>query len=188
MEDILRFILVFLIVAGCSDNTSKPGPGEADTSLDSGALTDASNDSSTGDVGDLGVEPWCVTTTGSFPRRLLVPDSEPNGFFDPSLALDPATQRLWMSYSGVTGPAGSGAVSTHLAYSDDGGDTWCDGGLVNSSEPEPNPPAEFAGLEAKWNHETSSIVYDPDAPANARWKVNGFWPGMSVPARYHVDR
>jgi len=156
-------------MVGC--NGADTRVDEPDASVDSGGVTDLSNDSGDSGEGDLGFETRCVTSTGVFPRRLELPNSEPNGVFDPSLALDPETQRLWMSYSGVTGPAGSGAVSTHLAYSDDGGDTWCDAGMVNASEPEPNPPAEFAGLEAKWNHETSSIVYDLAAEPESRWRL-----------------
>ncbi|MEZ4461632.1 MAG: sialidase family protein [bacterium] len=168
----MRYLLVVLwIFMGCSDNGTKAS-SPVDMGLDQDALVDMAADTSATDAGvDTGSSPTCEVSTGAFPRRLSLPNSEPNGVFDPSLALDPNTQRLWMSYSGVTGPAGSGAVSTHLAYSDDRGQTWCDFGVVNASQPEPNPPAAFAGRAAKWHHETSSIVYDPAADAQARWRL-----------------
>ena len=158
------------MLAACSDDGSKRTP---DVGPDVGSMTDVFPDVTPDDtdVVDQGVSATCVASTGSFPRPLNLPNPEPNGVFDPSLALDPETQRLWMAYSGVTGPAGSGAVSTHLAYSDDQGGTWCDVGVVNASTTEPNPPDAFAGLEAKWNHETPSIAYDPGAAPQARWRL-----------------
>jgi hypothetical protein len=68
---------------------------------------------------------------GSFPEEINLPPSGDNGAYDPSVATDPMTGRVWMSYSRVEGQAGSGYVSTHLAYSDDGGATWNYSGLIN---------------------------------------------------------
>ena len=115
----------------------------------------------------------CTVGSGPFPRSLELPNPEPNGVFDPNLARDPETGRLWMAYSGVSGPAGSGLVSTHLAYSDDDGTTWCHAGVVNQARdvPREEQPARVAGSNGHWNHEVAAIVNDPAAPAQARWRL-----------------
>ena len=115
----------------------------------------------------------CTVGSGPFPRPLELPNAEPNGVFDPNLARDPGTGRLWMVYSGVTGPAGSGLVSTHLAYSDDDGTTWCHAGVVNQARavPREEQPARVAGSNGHWNHEVAAIVNDPAAPVQARWRL-----------------
>lgn len=107
---------------------------------------------------------------------LDVPSDGDNGVFDPSLAYDPQTDRLWMSHSSVQGRAGQGAlVTTSLAYSDDRGDIWCLFGQVNEArrlEPEERP-ARFRDLDSHWNHEVSTLVRDPSAPPQQRWQL--FW-------------
>jgi hypothetical protein len=115
----------------------------------------------------------CTTGSGPFPRSLDLPNSEPNGVFDPNLARDPETGRLWMAYSGVTGPAGSGLVSIHLAYSEDDGTTWCHGGVVNQATtvPQEQQPARVAGPNGHWNHEVAALVRDPAATAESRWRL-----------------
>ena len=115
----------------------------------------------------------CVAGSGAFPRPLELPGAEPNGVFDPNLARDPETGRLWMAYSGVTGPAGSGLVSTHLAFSDDDGLSWCGGGVVNQATtvpPEEQPP-RLAMPNGHWSHEVAAIAHDPGAPREARWSL-----------------
>jgi len=115
----------------------------------------------------------CSTGSGPFPRPLELPNAEPGGVFDANLARDQASGRLWMSYSGVTGPAGSGFVSTHLAYSDDDGTTWCDQGTVNAAAPVPesDQPSRVAGPDGHWNHEVPALAYDAEAPAERRWTL-----------------
>ena len=142
-----------LALLGCSPSSGDGGVAAAAGGVDSGAL--------------------CATTTGSFPRPLELPGTEPNGVFDANLARDPASGRLWMAYSGVTGPAGSGFVSTHLAYSDDDGITWCDQGTVNPATPvaESDQPSRVAGPEGHWNHEVPALGYDAEAPAERRWTL-----------------
>ncbi len=115
----------------------------------------------------------CVAGSAAFPRPLELPGTEPNGVFDPNLARDPETGRLWMAYSGVTGPAGSGLVSTHLAFSDDDGLTWCGGGAVNQAAtvpPEEQPP-RLAMPNGHWSHEVAAIARDPGAPPEERWRL-----------------
>jgi hypothetical protein len=78
-----------------------------------------------------------------------------------------------MAYSGVTGPAGSGLVSTHLAFTDDGGLTWCDGGFVNraTTVPREEQPPRLAAANGHWSHEVAAIAHDPGASPEARWRL-----------------
>ena len=99
---------------------------------------------------------------------------EDNGLYDPTLAFDPATGRVWMVFSRVDGPGGQGQVSTHLAYSDDGGLEWCYEGLINQSDiVQPHErPGEYAdAVSAHWSQEVPSIAYDPVAPEEERWRI-----------------
>lgn len=180
-------ILVLVMLMGCGSESetdgNTPDSGSADVQSEVGAdvvseaTVDAGSDGPGSDAepdgpGDA-APPTCIEAEGELPRSLEMPGAEVNGAFDPNLALDPASGRLWISYSGVTGPAGSGYVSTHLAYSDDDGVTWCELGTVNPSEDvakEDQPPS-IAQDHGHWNHETSAIVYDPDAPSDEQWRL-----------------
>lgn len=107
------------------------------------------------------------------------------GIFDPSLARDPGTSRLWMSYSSVDtsiyySPLTYWAVSVRLAFSDNNGVTWQDAGVVvapkvetllgpmTTAHPTASIPADSQGI---WQSETSSLIYDPSAPMAERWKL-----------------
>ena len=111
------------------------------------------------------------------------------GIFDPSVEKDPNTGRMWMSYSSVdtsdyspytTPDVIYWQVSIRLAYSDDNGSTWQDAGFVASpavetlvgplteGHPTADIPANSLGI---WQSETSSLVYNPSAPFNERWKL-----------------
>ena len=108
-----------------------------------------------------------------------------NGIFDPSVAYDPNGQRLWMSYSYVDPSIyfltdEHLGVSIRLAYSDDAGSSWTDAdvivsafsdetvGFLPSVNPALNIPASSPGT---WQSETSSLIYDANAPLNERWKI-----------------
>jgi hypothetical protein len=103
------------------------------------------------------------------------------GIFDPSISEDPATGRLWMSYSEVSVSANSSwGVGLRLAFSDDG-QTWQDAGAIQPftdvtvgpltvTSPEPAIPASSPGT---WQNETSTLVYDANAAPAERWKL--FW-------------
>lgn len=120
------------------------------------------------------------------PERIVFSGGE-QGNFDPSIAKDPGSSRIWMSYSAVNDsiyyPANIyWAVSIRLAYSDNNGQTWQDAGLVSAAtEPivgpigatTPPAPAILVNTAATWQSETSALVYDPAAPSGERWKV--FW-------------
>jgi hypothetical protein len=104
------------------------------------------------------------------------------GVFDPSVAEDPATHRLWMSYSSfdVSSRSRSG-VNLRIAYSDDG-ETWQDAGVVQPftdvvvgplTATEAGEVDVEAGSGGTWQNETSTLVYDDHAPREQRWKL--FW-------------
>ncbi len=109
------------------------------------------------------------------PGTLLnLPRVSVSGVFDPSLAETPAGQRAWMSYSAVDPSPrwpdkDPRTITTRLAYSDNQGRTWTDlGARINDISEGP------AGAKAEiWVNEVSSLVYDPDAAINERWKL--FW-------------
>lgn len=107
------------------------------------------------------------------------------GIFDPSVTFDPATGNLWMSYSTVETSTFYAstlywAVSVRLAFSTDNGASWQDAGVVVAPKVEAlvGPMTEAhpggsipAGSQGIWQSETSSLVYDPSAPAAERWKL-----------------
>lgn len=121
-----------------------------------------------------------------------------HGIFDPSLAKDPHSSRIWMSYSAVemsAWPPYPGApdinrrIQTRIAYSDNAGSDWKDCGItINDSDefhvdPTPENTTNNDDLYCTWVNEVSALVYDPGDPdTNKRWKmlchrylwVNGF--------------
>lgn len=156
-------LLVLLAVVGC--NGDSPVAPDAPSPDPDAALDGPSPDAALA----------CTTPTGAFPRRLDFAShyATDEGEFDFSMDLDPATGRLWASFSGVrTSPEGLVLVEPRLAFSDDAGATWCEtGDVLVAMTAEPSPPAELAGKAAYWNHEVSRLVRDPGAPANERWKL-----------------
>lgn len=119
-------------------------------------------------------ESQCVTASGAFPQFINLPPVGDNGAYDPTLAGDPETGRVWMVFSRVSGAGGEGQVSTHLAFSDDHGSTWCYANEINaSSKVELSQlPAEFtSAVSAHWSHEVPGIAFDPDAATDQRWRM-----------------
>jgi len=127
-------------------------------------------------------------STQAPPERITFSGGGELGIFDPSIARDPGDGKLWMSYSAVDSSVFYStdiywAVSIRLAHSDDNGGTWTDAGIVAApytervvgpmieSEPQYDIGATSAGI---WQSETSSLIYDPGAPAGERWKLIWF--------------
>lgn len=109
------------------------------------------------------------TTTPSR-YELTLPGAGDHGIFDPSLAADPDTGRIWMACSAVDHLlcSNSKAISTRLAWSEDAGKTWVDCGVfLNQAEDITLPGPVYA----TWEYEVASLCRDPGAPANARWKL-----------------
>ena len=119
------------------------------------------------------------------PIRLTYSGVGALGIFDPAVTLDPATNRVWMSYSAVdsvTSLRAPWGVGIRLGYTDNGGSVWSDNGLVTATRdvtvqpgisvtsPEPAVTVASPGI---WQSETSTVVYDPHAsvPTGERWKM-----------------
>ncbi|MBN8541240.1 MAG: exo-alpha-sialidase [Deltaproteobacteria bacterium] len=118
-------------------------------------------------------------TQGTLPlevKSLSFPGVGSGGIFDPSVTRDPSTGKLWMSYSTVDNSVlwpTQNPISVHirLASSSDNGETWVDAGAVNQFKDVDLsflPPPLNAGT---WVHETSSLIFDPAAAANQKWKL-----------------
>ena len=109
------------------------------------------------------------------PEEITFNGIGPDGIFDPALAFDPGTSRIWMSYSEVGDsamwPGQNTTIDTRLAYSDDAGATWQDAGLEINTALDVTLPLTPPNDAGTWVHEVSSIVYDPGAPAAERWKI-----------------
>jgi len=121
-----------------------------------------------------GSSPLSIVPT---PERITFPNVGTHGIFDPSIALDPGSGRLWMSYSAADSsamwPANAIVVATHLAYSDDHGTTWTSsssGELINNFS-DVTLPAASPDDAGTWVNEVSQLIYDPGAGANERWKI-----------------
>ncbi len=120
-------------------------------------------------------------------ERIVFDGIGDQGIFDPSLARDSGSSRIWMSYSevdnsswpGGSDPAYNHLIHTRMAFSDDAGATWSDAGiLVNTSEDVVIPIDDGTGTmvdhDGTWVHEVSALVFDPDDPdPDTRWKL--FW-------------
>jgi len=126
-----------------------------------------------------------VDNTVNTPERVTFAGTGTLGIFDPSVTRDPADGRLWMSYSSVESSVFFATnqhigVGIRLAFSDDKGVTWTDTGIdvvtFSDTTVGPLPSVDTmlnipAASEGTWQSETSSVVYDPGAPANERWKI-----------------
>jgi hypothetical protein len=120
------------------------------------------------------------STPNTDPVRITFTGVGAQGIFDPSLAEDPDTGRLWMSFSEVGNSTNSlWGVGLRLAFSDDGLN-WQDAGPIAPfadvtvgplTTTSPGEPAIPAGSPGTWQNETSTLVYDPNASAGERWKL-----------------
>lgn len=140
--------------------------------------------------------------SGSTPAPVPIPTPQPeritftgmgaNGIFDPSIARDPASARLWMSYSAVDPSVmwptlSVDAVATRLAFSDDNGKTWTDSGMIVNSflDVNLNPPLASPLDAGTWVNEVSQLIYDPDAISAEKWKI--LWHHYLTLNRLPVD-
>jgi len=88
------------------------------------------------------------------------------GIYDPSLAFGPKAG--WMAYSMVVNP---GVVETHIARTDDQGQTWRHVMRVNAATPG-SVVHEGATIKGIWRHEVPCLVYDP-TDTGREWKL--YW-------------
>ena len=111
------------------------------------------------------------------PERITFAGVGAHGIFDPSVARDPASGRIWMSYSAVdpsaTWSQNVNVVSTRLAYSDDNGKTWTgsSGGAIINNYSDVTLSLAGQSTAGTWVNEVSQLVYDPNAIAGERWKI-----------------
>jgi hypothetical protein len=112
----------------------------------------------------------------TYPAALNIPGVGTHGIFDASLAQDPASSRVWMSYSAINPSVmwptqNFDTVSTRLAYSDDQGATWTDSGSTVNDVLDVTLALPAPLNAGTWHNEVSSLVYDPGASVNERWKL-----------------
>lgn len=115
-----------------------------------------------------------LTAIASAPRmtEIMMAGAPDHGIFDPSIALD-GTGGIYMSLSGVTSttPGGNFAtigVRTYLAVSGDQGKNWKLLGVLN---PDIGVTLGKAPTNGRWQSEVSALIYDAQAPKQARWKI-----------------
>jgi hypothetical protein len=116
--------------------------------------------------------------TSPTPERITFAGVGAHGIFDPSLARDPASGRIWMSYSAVDPSVlwptqNVNVVATRLAYSDDNGKTWTgssSGAIINTYS-DVTLASAAPNDAGTWVNEVSQLVYDPGATAAERWKI-----------------
>ena len=101
----------------------------------------------------------------SYSQVIIQDNDADDGNFDPSFASN-TSSRVWMSYSAVAKDSRNNIlkrVSTRLAYSDDGGDTWIDTGTALNDAETIILPAPNASVLAVRNHEVSNLLFDTQA-------------------------
>lgn len=109
------------------------------------------------------------------PKKLTVAGLTADGIFDPSIAKDPISGKLWMSYSAVNKSAlfptqNNISPHTRLAFSTDAGDSWTDIGAVNAIS-DVTLPLAAPNHAGTWMNEVSTLIYDPGANSGERWKL-----------------
>ncbi len=136
--------------------------------------------------------PTPVPTPTLPPERITFAGVGANGIFDPSIARDPVSGRLWMSYSAVDPSpmwsaqiADTDAIANRLAYSDDNGKTWTDSGVIVNNYLDVTIPLASPYDAGTWVNEVSQLIYDPDAIDAEKWKI--LWHHYLVLNRLPVD-
>jgi hypothetical protein len=111
--------------------------------------------------------------TPDFPYEISFDGIGARGIFDPSLSYDPDDTRIWIVYSAVEPSIWEAnmRIHTRLAYSDDAGLTWVDRGIILNESEDVTLPLEPPDNAGTWVHEVPSLLYDPAAPLNERWKL-----------------
>lgn len=110
------------------------------------------------------------------PSRLLFAGIGSHGIFDPALTRDDTTGRLWLSYSAVDPSVmwpiqNVDVVKTRLAFSDNNGFSWTDSGSAVNAATDVTLPLVPPNSSGTWHHEVSRLLFDPNGPAGARWRL-----------------
>lgn len=109
------------------------------------------------------------------PSRLTFSGIGSKGIFDASLEKSDSN-RVWMTFSAVDPSPlwpveNYHSVSTHLAYSDDGGSSWIYSKKLNALKDVNISALSYPLNTGTWHGETSTLIYEPSAPTNQRWKL-----------------
>ncbi len=104
--------------------------------------------------------------------EITIPGAPDHGIFDPSIASSGAG-KFYMSLSGVTSTVPGGGfttlgVRTYLAVSGDQGKSWQLSGVIN---PDVDVQLDRKPHRGRWQSEVSALVFDQQAPKQARWKL-----------------
>lgn len=161
-------LMLALLLAACGDEADEETAGVEGAPAAGGASTlppapietaviDCRSDNGHCPEILIGGDPWQEPIDGILSLR---------GYADPSVRLDPATGRLWLTYTSVrsrdVGAETAGRfLTTHLAYSDDSGVSW-------QFERALNNPVEAAG-GAIVSYEVSTITLLGGDGATPRW-------------------
>jgi hypothetical protein len=164
-----RVAIALIVVAGCGG-----GGGNRDTDGAPGTDLDAGLDAGTCPP------PSEHTEVTDRPGAALVIRDQPGSVLeaDPSIEYPPGAPGGALAYTAVPVIAGTpdqGGLHTRVALSDDEGASWTFVAVANTADAIA-PPAgtcpPAAACSATRVHETASIVFDPDEPADdRRWKL-----------------
>lgn len=106
--------------------------------------------------------------TGPYEKVMIIGDDvKKGGIGDPSLEYGPDGTG-WLTYTFIDLPY----LATHLAKSTNRGKTWKFVQVINKPFHDKIVDERGSKVDGIWEHETSSLVYDPDDPGK-EWKL--FW-------------
>lgn len=148
---LLRLVPIpFLVLAACSDSSD---PGPISTSEPSSTPGGTASKAATATESSAPIEFDCLEDSDDCPALSVRGDDPatlPNGqlapfrgLSDPTIQLDPNSERLWLAYSRpsihVTAQGPTTRVESYLAHSDDGGATWRSDGVLWAAREATNP-------------------------------------------------
>jgi hypothetical protein len=170
-------------VCACSGASSGLGAADAGSLVDGPTTGDAADAGASADGGSPGMLTMdCTQSNPACPAMTMPPDqpdqSEFRGFADPSMRRDPASGRLWLSYSWPHDIVGDAAATKdtyvldiHLSHSDDSGNTWVYDEPLWTAQPVTSASAGAGdgGLTYYSSHEVSNLAPIDDGSGNVSW-------------------
>jgi hypothetical protein len=110
----------------------------------------------------------CITDNPGYSKIEIQNEIIINGIYDPSVEYD-ENGIGWMTYSYVDAPE---YVHTHLAKSEDQGETWEHVNIINTAFNDSITLQNGSTIHGVWRHEVSTLVHDPNDQGK-EWKL--FW-------------